>query len=94
MTNDTRMFDEANILSQVVLDVEYAITDMLLKSLFSECAAYYEKLRGNKSSHRQLITSGQVIGISSLPNDIITDGMYRCIGQLTLSCFLFSSLII
>ena len=76
VTNDTRIIDEANVLAQVVLDVEYAITDMLLKSLFSECAAYYQKLRGNKNHQRQLI-SGQLIGISSLPNDIITDGTCR-----------------
>ena len=67
------MFNEALDRPQVVLDVEYAITDMLLRSLFSECAEYYQKIQGNRNKRRQL-TAGQVIGISSIPNDFETDG--------------------
>jgi hypothetical protein len=71
--NDTEMSNDALVLSDVVLDVEYAITDMLLKNLFSECAAYYHNAQGIKRWVRHLVV-GQVIGISSQPNDIVTDG--------------------
>lgn len=71
--NDTKMSNEASVLSDVVLDVEYAITDFLLKSIFSECAAYYHKVQGIKTRFRHL-ASRRIIGISSQPDDIVTDG--------------------
>jgi len=76
VSNTTKISNNGLSLSDVVLDVEYAITDMLLKSLFIECAAYYQKSQGIKKRLRQLM-AGQVIGISSQPNDIITDGTYK-----------------
>jgi hypothetical protein len=74
VSNSTQMLYETLALSDVVLDVEYAITDFLLKSLFEECAAYYAVTQGGTTRQLQQSTSGQVIGISSQPNDIITDG--------------------
>jgi hypothetical protein len=66
------MYNNGVILSDVVLDVEYAITDMLLKNLFTECVAYYQKMAINKRLRN--LKAGQVIGISSQSNDIATDG--------------------
>jgi hypothetical protein len=82
VTNQTKMTNEALVLSDTVLDVEYAIIDFLLKSLFSECAAYYQKVQGNKRRLRRQLTSGQVIGISAQPNDIVTDGTYDGIQKM------------
>jgi len=76
VSNSTKMSNNDLGLSDLVLDVEYAITDMLLKTLFTECTAYYQKSQGMKKKLRQLI-AGQVIGISSQPNDIITEGKYK-----------------
>jgi hypothetical protein len=72
VSNNTQMVYDTLSLSDVVLDVEYAITDFLLKSLFAECAAYYEATRGRLL--RQLATTDQVIGISAQPDDVVTDG--------------------
>lgn len=56
--------------ADIILDVEYAITDLLLRSLFSKCKSYYEL---GLSKKRELGVD-QVIGISSKPNDIMTGG--------------------
>ena len=73
VSNTTKISNNGLILSDVVLDVEYAIVDMLVKNLFTECVDYYRKTQGVKKKRRQLI-AGQIIGISSKPNDIVTDG--------------------
>ena len=75
VTNATAMSHQNVTTADVVLDVEYALTDILLKSLFSECASYYEqnKKRWLSAMDRKLV-NGQVDGISAQPNDILTSG--------------------
>jgi hypothetical protein len=98
VSNSTKMSNNGLILSDVVLDVEYAITDMLLKNLFTECVAYYQKMGLNKRLRN--LMAGQVIGISSQSNDMVTDcklsvlASHRslCVYLLFLTVYLYSLL--
>jgi len=72
VTNVTTAFDQNTTTGDIVLDVEYAITDLLLKNLFSQCASYYGQKRW--LAMQRSLASGQVIGISAQPNDIQTGG--------------------
>jgi hypothetical protein len=74
VTNTETMIIENTTTADVVQDVEYAITDLLLKSLFAQCAAYFGGTKKRQLSVQRRLASGQVIGISAQPDDIITGG--------------------
>jgi hypothetical protein len=74
VTNVTTASDQNTTTGDIVLDVEYAITDLLLKNLFSQCASYNDQTRKRWLAMQRSLASGQVIGISAQPNDIQTGG--------------------
>ena len=75
-TNITDVGDQDINEVDIVRSVEYAITDALLKSLFSDCASYYKKNKKRLLSIKRELAVGQVTGISAQPDDILTGGMY------------------
>jgi len=75
VTNTTAISYQNKTITDIVRVVEYAITDALLRNLFSDCASYYEKTKKRNLDIREL-TSGVVNGISAQPNDIITGGKF------------------
>jgi hypothetical protein len=75
VTNSTAVSDQGQTTADIVRSVEYAITDLLLKSLFNDCASYYEKNKKRWLAMQRKLISGQVDGISAQPDDILTGGV-------------------
>jgi hypothetical protein len=75
VTNITAVLNQNKTTTDIVRSVEYAITDLLLKSLFNDCASYFEKNKKRWLAMQRQLTPGQVDGISAQPDDILTGGV-------------------
>jgi hypothetical protein len=75
-TNITALSNENKTVPDIGRLVEYAITDVLLKSLFFNCGSFFKNRRKRLLSIQRELSLGQVIGISAQPDDILSGGVY------------------